>query len=377
MSVDLLLITASLFTWGLGEGLFFYFIPLSLQEWGADPILIGAVLGGIGLAISIAQIPAGWLSDRFGPRYLLWGAWTLGTLAALLMALASSLGMFIIGLWLYYFSAFAVAPMNSYIVLVRGKLSIPRALTLVSGFFNVGAAAGPFIGGLIADKWELQSIYMVSSLIFIISTALIFFIKNQKQSIKAIELTKKSSILNYKFLMFVILAMITVFILYLPQPLTSNYLQNVKLLTKPQIGLLGSIGNIGNALAAIALGGINPAVGLLLGQASVLIYSFILWQTSNVSLFGVAYFILGGYRLARIMITSVIRTFVDDHEVGLGFGILETACGLSIILAPILAGLLFNIDSALPYKASILLVILLIILSVVFVFKFMRMIIKQ
>lgn len=167
--------------------------------------------------------------------------------------------------------------------------------------------------------------------------------------------------------MFVFLAMITVFILYLPQPLTSNYLQNVKLLTKPQIGLLGSIGNIGNALAAIALGGINPAVGLLFGQASVVIYSFILWQTSNFSLFGVAYFILGGYRLARIMITSVIRTFVDDHEVGLGFGVLETACGLSIILAPILAGFLFNIDSSLPYKVSIYLISLLIILTAAFV----------
>lgn len=366
MSIDLLLITISLFTWGIGEGLFIYFIPLSLQEWGADPILIGAVLGGIGLAISLAQIPAGWFSDRYGPRYLMWAAWSLGTVAALIMAFATSLWMFVIALWLYYFTAFAVAPMNAYIVMAKGKFSIARALTLVSGMYNLGAAAGPLVGGLIAEKWELQSIYLVSSGIFILSTIVIYFAKDQKPNPAPKNALQKTSLFQKKFLMFVGLAMLTVFILYLPQPLTSNYLQNVKLLSKSQIGLLGTIGNTGNAFAALVLGGIHPTIGLIVGQLSVAAYSLILWKTDQFGIFGIAYFILGGYRLARNMITSKIRSFVNDREVGLAFGILETACGMSVILAPLLAGLIYKLDATLPYKLAIPLTLCLIPLTIIF-----------
>ena len=44
MNRNLLLVAISLFTWGVGEGLFIYFQPLYLQQWGADPLMIGAVL---------------------------------------------------------------------------------------------------------------------------------------------------------------------------------------------------------------------------------------------------------------------------------------------------------------------------------------------
>ena len=37
MSADLILVAFSLFTWGIGEGMFFYFQPIYLQELGADP----------------------------------------------------------------------------------------------------------------------------------------------------------------------------------------------------------------------------------------------------------------------------------------------------------------------------------------------------
>jgi len=59
MSRDLKLVVGAMLTWGLGEGIFYIFQPLYLQEFGADPILIGTILGINGLVMAIVQIPAG------------------------------------------------------------------------------------------------------------------------------------------------------------------------------------------------------------------------------------------------------------------------------------------------------------------------------
>ena len=44
MTKDLILVAVSLFTWGLGEGIFIYFQPLYLQKLGASPVAIGGDL---------------------------------------------------------------------------------------------------------------------------------------------------------------------------------------------------------------------------------------------------------------------------------------------------------------------------------------------
>ena len=72
MNRNLILIAISLFAWGVGEGLFIYFQPLYLQQFGANPVLTGAVFSGMGIAMGLSQIPAGYLSDRYGSRSLMW-----------------------------------------------------------------------------------------------------------------------------------------------------------------------------------------------------------------------------------------------------------------------------------------------------------------
>lgn len=65
---DLYLVALSLFIWGIGEGLFYIFQPLYIQKLGADPILIGTVLGINAVGMTLSQIPAGYLADRVGRR---------------------------------------------------------------------------------------------------------------------------------------------------------------------------------------------------------------------------------------------------------------------------------------------------------------------
>ena len=110
---DLYLVAFSLFIWGMGEGLFYIFQPLYIQKLGADPILIGTVLGINAVGMTLSQIPAGYLADRIGRRPVMWFTWMMGVISALVMASARNLRGFVVGLLLYGLTSAVLAPMNS------------------------------------------------------------------------------------------------------------------------------------------------------------------------------------------------------------------------------------------------------------------------
>ena len=149
MARDLILIAISLFTWGLGESAFFSFQPLYLQQLGADPLRIGAILGGYGLAATLAHIPAGYIADRLGRRPVMVAAWIVGAVTTWIMALATSLPVFVAGMLLYSTTSFVIAPLNSYVAAARGRWSVGRVLTLVSACYNAGAVLGPSLRNVV------------------------------------------------------------------------------------------------------------------------------------------------------------------------------------------------------------------------------------
>jgi len=123
------LVMAALFTWGVGEGMFYIFVPVYLQELGANPLLIGEIFGGFGFVMMMSHIPAGYLADKLGRRPLLITAWMMGSLATWVMALAPSLWPFVAGYLFYGVTAFVSAPLFSYVTAARGTLSAGRAMT--------------------------------------------------------------------------------------------------------------------------------------------------------------------------------------------------------------------------------------------------------
>jgi MFS family permease len=366
MKRDLLLVAASMFTWGAGEGLFLYFQPLYLQQWGASPVMIGTIYGAIGVAMAIAQIPAGYLSDRIGSRNIMWASWISGTAAAWIMALANSLPVFIAGLIFYNLTAFVMAPLSSFITGVRGEWSIQRGLTLVYGMYSLGAVLGPIIGGVLSEQFGLRMVYHISAIIFIFSTLLILFIRQQVPREVTITTKNEHILKNRRFLTLLGLIFFTMFVLYLPQPLTPNFLQNQRGLDATTIGILGACGNLGNALLVLGLGNMVPVSGFLLGQFLIGLFAFALWKGDSTVVLGVGYFFIGGYRLCRSMMLAAARHLVQEREQGLAFGIIETVNSTTVILAPILAGFLYEKNPSSIYQICLGLVGLTLVASLLF-----------
>jgi len=360
---DLYFMAASLMFWGMGEGLFFIFQPLYIQEFGADPVLIGTILGVTAAIMTLAQIPFGYLSDRYGRRNILWSSWLLGVGATLTMALANSLSAFVVGLLLYALTAAVLAPMNSYIAASRGDWSVGKALTFISASYSVGAAFAPMAGGMIAERSGLRSIYIISTVIFAVSTILIFFIR--KQPVEAPEPhTKKFDMLrNNRFVLSLGLIAVITFATYLPQPLTSNFLQNERGLSLSNIGQLGTVMNISNVVFLLLLGHIPVISAFVIGEVAMIGFTLLLWLGNGMALFVLAYALLGGYRLSRSISSAFVRPLVKDSQVGLAFGFVETASTTAIVIAPIVAGFLFDKDPLNVFRVSLGILVAVLILT--------------
>ena len=366
MNIDLLLLSASLLTWGFGEGMFFIFQPIYLQQLGANTMTIAGVFGLFGLAMMVAHIPAGHLADRIGRKPLLVTAWAAGILAALVMGLARSLPVFIVGMLLYGFTAFVTSPLNSYVTAASGKLSPVRAMTLTSAAYNLGAVLGPISGGWIGARLGLRSVYLFSGGVFLVSTVILFFLRPQPRDAHDPAAPPESLWKNTRFISFLGLIFLAMLVMYLPQPLTPRFLQNERGLSLQNIGLLGSVGSLGNAMLALGLGQMAARSGFLLAQLSVALFSLLLWKGSGLGWYALGYFLLGGFRSTRSLIYAQVRPLIHPSQMGLAYGVAETSSALAVMLAPLLAGLLYTQEPGRVYWVSTVLIGVVVVLSWIF-----------
>jgi MFS family permease len=368
LSRDLILVAISLITWGVGEGMFFFFQSLYLQELGADPLKIGGILGGVGLAMTISYLPAGVLSDRIGRRPLIHGAWIIATCATALMAFAKTLPIFTAGMILYGLTGFVTVPLNSYITAARGKLSVGRTLTLISASFNLGSILGPLIGGWVASQAGLQTNFRLAMIIFVLSTAVILFIRPQpvEAPIPGEGRSGLRFLLNERYLRYTALMFLVMFGLYLSQPLTPNFLLNERGVDLLRMGQLISARSVGIVLFSLTLGQLNARVGFLAAQAGMALFNLFIWLGSGFSFYLAGYMLMGSYITARNLAIAQSRALVRSDNMGAAYGFLETIMSLAIVLGPPLAGYLYELQAEWMYWVSLALIFIGVSASLVF-----------
>jgi MFS family permease len=352
---NLVFVALALLTWGFGEGLFFNFQPIYLKKLGSDEQQIGLILGAFGAAMAITHIPAGRLADRFGRRPLLRLAWMTGLASTILMALAQSLPLFIVGMLAYGLTAFVSSPLGSYVTAARGRWSVATALSLTTATFNMGMVLGPITGGWIGDRFGLRSVYFVAAGFFAVSTLLILLIQRQPIDTHDPEAPPLNLLDNARLVNYLGVVAFAVFAMYLAQPLTPNFLEDIQNLSLSSIGVVFTLGALGNAIMALALSRMKPQNGFVVAQVMVAAFALIIWRGTGAPLFAFGYFLLGGFRAARPLAMAQARELVHPSQMGLTYGVMETIFSLIFILAPPLAGIIYASDPALPYPVSLLL----------------------
>ncbi|MCL4274065.1 MAG: MFS transporter [Anaerolineales bacterium] len=367
MNRNLFFIACALLLWGVGEGMFFNFVPIRLEnEFLLDKQQVGLALGAFGFFMAITHIPGGHLADRMGRRPLLIAAWLFGVTATLTMGLAKSLPIYLVGLFLYGVTAFVASPLGSYVTAARGKWSVGTALSLTTATFSLGMALGPVTGGLIAEQYGMSTSYLVAFGIFMISTLFIIFIQAQPIDRHDPEAPPARLWKNTRFVSFVMIFAFTVFALYLAQPLTPNFLKGVKNLTLSETGWVFSAGALGNSLLALLLSRSKPRNGFLYAQALVALFAVLIWQGTGLPAFMLGYFLMGGFRAARPMALAQARDLVHDSQMGITYGTMETVSAIIFIIAPPIAGFIFERDPFVIYPIAIGLIAVSIVIGYLF-----------
>ena len=101
--------------------MFFNFVPIYLnRQFLLNEAQIGLVLGAFGFSMAITHIPAGGWRTGSGASPCCITAWVLGLVSTLIMGIALSLPLFLIGLFGYGLTAFVSSPLSSYMTAARG-----------------------------------------------------------------------------------------------------------------------------------------------------------------------------------------------------------------------------------------------------------------
>ena len=97
---------------------------------------------------------------------------------------------------------------------------------------------------------------------------------------------------------------------------------------------------------------------MIIGQVMVLFFALSMINGSGMGWFGFGYFMLAGYRLIQDHAGGLSRPLIHTGAVGIAFGLMETSASIAVILSPLLAGYLYEIQPSIIYAVCLVLVLI-------------------
>ncbi len=365
MSRDIKLITLALFLWGSGEGLFYYIMPLYMEQLGATPEEVGLVLGLAAFLTACSFIPGGLLADRFdAKKVMIWG-WAIGAVASLGMGLAPNWQWFVPWILIYNVSAYCVPAINTYIAEASGNIPLEHTITVTFAGYAAGSIVSPLIGGRLSATLGTAPLFIIGAFIFALSFIIALFTSSHAPHLNYAKLRDHSLAQQFGRLRPLGTTYLRLFFVFftviIGTILPSNYLGTLNWSISDINSLGGTANSIGALVLSLALGRVaagHRRRGLLVGQLLVLA-SMILFTMSTPALRFLpvtAYFLLGAVPTLRELSNAQLAGQVPHDMRGTALGLNETIFALARSLAALLAGLLFARNPSAPFIAGIALI---------------------
>ena len=164
----------------LGIGLIAPLMSKYAQTLGASNFEIGVIFGSFALARTFAQIPVGYLSDRYGKKvFLLIGTFFYGFFT-LLYPFAKSVIHLIVLRILNGISSSLINPVaGAYVATVAPREKLGEYIGLFNSALPLGFSLGPLVGGMIAKWYGIEApFYFCGALSFLSFLICLFKLKN-------------------------------------------------------------------------------------------------------------------------------------------------------------------------------------------------------
>ncbi len=344
---DLKLIFLSLFLWTFGIGLYTYIWSLFLRQIGADSNQVGIVYQLGFLAAAFTMIPGGLLANKYDLKPIIIIGWAISIPAPIFYYYAHSWPQAIPGFIILQLSAFNLPAINAYIAAsAKGRVSSAFGTTYSAA--PLGIVLSPAVGSLLLTWLDIRALFLISVVIFTISTIVLLPIKAQPRLPQdsdppIIELPRSRS--ERTLLLYIFIAAIAFTI---TQPFLPLFYHDLLSLTDPQVQLAGAAQSLGAVAFAIFLGrraehsgkGKTIAMGLLLSTAGLLA----LIVLRNPFLAVPFIFLAGGARAPAYVAYSTVSGLSGVSTRGGRFGFYLTLENLGFAIGPYLGGYLYGIN---------------------------------
>jgi FSR family fosmidomycin resistance protein-like MFS transporter len=137
------------------------FLPVYLaNDMGYSPLWVGACLFALQAAGFAASPIAGHLSDRMGRKQILVGSMLATAVVLAAMAFTGGSPLFIALVAVLGFFLYATRPViQAWLLEATPRNMAGSSIGVLFGAQAVGAAIGPLLGGLVADRWGLLATF--------------------------------------------------------------------------------------------------------------------------------------------------------------------------------------------------------------------------
>ena len=303
------------------------------------------------------MIPGAILANKYDLRLILILGWALSIPVPILYYYSGTWTDVIPGLIILQASGFNIPAFNAYVAAVSDKGKTGSNFGVVWASAPLGAVFSPAIGGLLLSWISIREIFLLSFVLFTVSTLVLFGMRRQPPSNREtgrFRLEVPRSTLEAILLLFLTVAGIGFSMATQFLPL---FFKDIVSLNQTTIQLLGSIQALGQTAFAILLGrradlrskGSVMAMGMIVsatGLAGILL-------TRNVFLAFPLIFFFGGTRASSYVVYSVL-SFIRSGATRAGqYGFYLTFENLGFAGGSYLGGVLYNINPFAGLLASV------------------------
>lgn len=345
----------------LGQGVMSPVLPLFAKEFGVSAAVVGATVGIFGVGRLLANIPGGFLSQKFGRRLVMGSGLALAAVGSAMMGFSYSVGeliawRFIAGIGGAFFTTGSFA----YLADISTPENRGKFMSLQQGSLLIGVDIGPILGGLIADhigfRWAfyLSGISMGVAALWTLSRLPDYKPAAESARPKVSETAKPKRsndlhvaiklLTNPTFLMVNIFTMIVFFT-------RTGTLQSIVPLkaegdlsmSASQLGLLFSVSMAVNMMFVLPVGSLTDRIGrkaillpgILLSVLSLLMFA----MGSSVWMFFLAAIVYGmGVGIVGPAPAAYVGDLAPAGKTGITMGIYRSFGDLGFVFGPVLLG---------------------------------------
>lgn len=371
--ITLVILLTNLFIAFLGIGLVIPVLPTIMNELNLTGSIVGYMVAAFAIMQLLVSPIAGRWVDKLGRKVMIVVGLILFSISELLFGLGQTVEVLFISRMLGGVSAAFIMPaVTAFIADITTAETRSKALGYMSASISTGFIIGPGIGGFLAEigtRLPFFSAAVLAAVAAILSMLLLKEPDRKYNEQVEIQGSKFKKVFQPLFFIAFLIIFVASFALAAFESLFALFVDHKFSFTPKDIAIVITGGAIIGAVAQVALfdrltkvmGEIN-LIRYCLMLSAILVFLMTVVQ-SYMSILLVTFIVFVGFDLIRPAVTSYLSKIAGDEQGFVG-GMNSMFTSIGNVLAPIIAGKLFDINLNYPFYLSTAILILGILISV-------------